>query len=787
MRPPLRLSLAAPVVAAGLLVSLPATFAQAPPAPPPAVARTTGVTAARVAVDLVVRDGKGRLVRDLKPGDLDLLEDGVRQEILSLRLVDTTGGARTRPAVAAGTLSGGAASSATPAPPADASTPRPAPATGPAPGRDEDEHPLYLALLFDRLSPQARQTACDAAIEWLRRAGAVRRHVGVFRIDRELEMLQQFTDDPAAVEQAIALVRSAAPTAYKAGSDRARLRELRQALLSVDESQSPAGAAGPVQAESRGLEVTSTFTSTGVNEVDKSLVKAGLRLQMAMVEAVEALERDQQGLATVNGLLAIVNGLKAVPGRKAVVFFSEGLALPPRVADELQAVVSEANRGGVTFYAAEAGGLRTVSGADETRRELAGIVQETSQGQMQGGKPTPQSTNLPSPENRPNTGGLAGTSSGRPMTAALERNEDVLRLDPASGLGHLARETGGFLVSDTNAIAKALAAADEDLASYYLVEYAPANELWDGRFRRIEVKVRRSGLRVQARQGYFAVRSTLPTPLLDFEAPVLAAMELAPRADEFAFRATAVQVPDQPGESAVPIAVEVAGDTPTLDRLTKEGKYQQDFTVLALVRDGSGRVVRKLSRRFATVGPLEKAEQARASRMLVLRETWLPAGRYTVEIGVQDAATGRLGVRRLPLEVPDDPPPSLRVSSLVTVGHAAPRPETEPESPSLVLSGQQIYPAAAAETSVSGGRPLPFFLVAQPSPGRAPLRAQVQLRRGDEAVFDATTAFTDAVGRSTLLGAVPLAGIEPGAYELRVTVEDGVDRAVRWTAVTVRP
>ena len=63
----------------------------------------------------------------------------------------------------------------------------------------------------------------------------------------------------------------------------------------------------------------------------------------------------------------------------------------------------------------------------------------------------------------------------------------------------------------------------------------------------------------------------------------------------------------------------------------------------------------------------------------------------------------------------------------------------------------------------------------------------MQLRRGGEAVFDATAGFTEAIGRSTLLGAVPLAGIEPGAYELRATVEDGVDRAVRWTAVTVRP
>ena len=55
-----------------------------------------------------------------------------------------------------------------------------------------------------------------------------------------------------------------------------------------------------------------------------------------MLEASEALERDQQGLATINSMLALVNGLKTAPGRKAVVFFSEGLVLPPRVASALR-------------------------------------------------------------------------------------------------------------------------------------------------------------------------------------------------------------------------------------------------------------------------------------------------------------------------------------------------------------------------------------------------------------------------------------------------------------------
>jgi hypothetical protein len=249
-----------------------------------------------------------------------------------------------------------------------------------------------------------------------------------------------------------------------------------------------------------------------------------------------------------------------------------------------------------------------------------------------------------------------------------------------------------------------------------------------------------------------------------------------------------VQVPDQEGESAVPVLVDVPGDVPTLEMMQKEKRWQQDFTVLVLVRDEDGRVVRKLSRRFANSGPIEKAEEVKRGRMLVLRETWLPAGRYSVETAVQDALSGRLGVQRLPLEVPADPAPTLRVSSLVVVGHATGKPEEGPaEAPCLLTQGLQIYPNASTPFSVSGGKPLPFFMVAQSARGRATPRGLVELVQGQQAVFSAAIEFQPAIGRATLLGGVPLDGIAPGEYQLRATIGDGVDQVVRWAQVTLSP
>src|ERR1035441_8133387 len=53
--------------------------------PPPLP--TIRVTATEVALDLVVRDKKGRQVKNVKPGDVEIYEDGVRQQLLSFRMV----------------------------------------------------------------------------------------------------------------------------------------------------------------------------------------------------------------------------------------------------------------------------------------------------------------------------------------------------------------------------------------------------------------------------------------------------------------------------------------------------------------------------------------------------------------------------------------------------------------------------------------------------------------------------------------------------------------------------
>ena len=76
------------------------------------------------------------------------------------------------------------------------------------------------------------------------------------------------------------------------------------------------------------------------------------------------------------------------------------------------------------------------------------------------------------------------------------------------GLRYLAGETGGFAVVNTNDLAFGFRKVMADQHGYYLIGYQPeagsVNELTRDRFRRVSIKVKRKGLKVRTRAGFYA-------------------------------------------------------------------------------------------------------------------------------------------------------------------------------------------------------------------------------------------------------------------------------------------
>jgi hypothetical protein len=82
-----------------------------------------------------------------------------------------------------------------------------------------------------------------------------------------------------------------------------------------------------------------------------------------------------------------------------------------------------------------------------------------------------------------------------------------MRLGDKGTLYQLAAESGGRTIVNTNNFAGGLERAIVDTTAYYILGYTPTRTEDDGKYHKITVKVKRSGTRVLARQGYFAPSS----------------------------------------------------------------------------------------------------------------------------------------------------------------------------------------------------------------------------------------------------------------------------------------
>src|SRR5205085_10811324 len=71
-------------------------------------------------------------------------------------------------------------------------------------------------------------------------------------------------------------------------------------------------------------------------------------------------------------------------------------------------------------------------------------------------------------------------------------------------MNQIAESTGGKAYYNRNDIDHAVALSIADGSTYYTVAYYPEDRDWNGKFRKVEIKLARPGLRARYRQGYYA-------------------------------------------------------------------------------------------------------------------------------------------------------------------------------------------------------------------------------------------------------------------------------------------
>jgi hypothetical protein len=101
------------------------------------------------------------------------------------------------------------------------------------------------------------------------------------------------------------------------------------------------------------------------------------------------------------------------------------------------------------------------------------------------------------------------------VRTANDNNTAIYTVDPKGLLGYAADElrviadnTGAQAFVNTNSPAKALRQVVKDASAFYLLGYASIKNPMDGKFHEIKVRVKRPGLEVRARKGYWAPSAT---------------------------------------------------------------------------------------------------------------------------------------------------------------------------------------------------------------------------------------------------------------------------------------
>ena len=104
---------------------------------------------------------------------------------------------------------------------------------------------------------------------------------------------------------------------------------------------------------------------------------------------------------------------------------------------------------------------------------------------------------------------------GRGLINGMSANPDVTRMDRAprhrfdtgeDGPNILTEGTGGFMVRNIDDIKRAFGLIVRDTSTYYVIGYQPDNPNMDGKVRKIEVKANMPGVKVRARKSYAATK-----------------------------------------------------------------------------------------------------------------------------------------------------------------------------------------------------------------------------------------------------------------------------------------
>lgn len=727
--------------AAGLLLLTHAVWAAQQPA-----IRTT---AEEVLVDFVARDKRGRIVRNLRADEVEVFEDGVAQKLKSFRLVEPR--LETEP-------------ERPPAGPPAAAPP--GPEKTPAPSAAEHR---IASLVFDRLGPGAgRQLAIEAAREFVAHQ-APGTYVGLFVLNARLYVVQPYTNDRERLLKAVEQISAGGESMFRTLSGQLEL----QLLNDVGKGGTAGSSLSTPQAGFGSPSGTASMSEALRRESLRELPAPGAAFTVVAPAEVSGPRPFQQMLAKVfefenrampptldrtnlYSLMALIHQQAALPGRKAMLLMTEGLHVPPAFNYLVRSAVSEANRSQVTIYTLDVRGLSPQAAIFEGRGQLAAATAASAE--------------------------MISNSYSNDFRV-FDRAEISLSAGSQAVMRDLAESTGGFFIGNTNDVRGPMRRMVEELAAQYELSYRPTAAAYDGRFRGIEVRLRRPGLHVQARKGYFALPAIGGQTLFPFEMALLSALTAPGPTQPFPFAARLAQF--RPGDRLreALIAFEVPRTELTLAE-EDTANLRTRVALLALLRDDQGRIVQKISRDIHLRVPRDRREAFLRGNLIFVEPFRTPAGQYQLETAVLDGEGKRVSARRAPVTV--EPASGLALSSLVLARQVEVLDQPADPNDPLQFEDKAVTPAVSGLFRQSVHPELSLYCVVYPDPAaKDGPELTLEFLKDGQPVSHLNSQLSLNGGGIPFLARFPTAEFAPGRYEAVVSVRQRGATARRQTEFTV--
>jgi VWFA-related protein len=480
-------------------------------------------------------------------------------------------------------------------------------------------------------------------------------------------------------------------------------------------------------------------------------------------------------VGTLGALNFIVKGLKELPGRKSIVMFSDGFEIynkdrqSDRVLEALRRLTDLANRASVVIYSIDARGLPYLglTAADNT----------------------------------------TGMSQSQIERSLADRSTSYFNTQ--SGLNYLAQQTGGIFIRNSNDLSRGLRRVLDDQKGYYLIGYRPDESAFRQvggrvRFNKFEVKLKRPGLSVRTRSGFYGfTEEDAARPVRRTRTDQLVGAITSPFASgDVPLRLTSVFSSEAEKANFVSSLMHI--DVSNLKFADDgDGWRKAVLDVFALTFGENGNVVEQINRTENVRARGEGFEQLMRNGLVYMMKVPVKKpGAYQLRVAVRDAQTERIGAASQFVEVPDLKKDRLALSGLVMQGSDATAEmvsrAADPQQGGGEGQQKESDPmSSAAVRRFRLGTQVDYFFHiynarTEAPAGRTQLQTQMRLIRDGQVVFTGTPKQFDT-GRQTdwkrlQAGGRFLLGTElaPGEYVLQIIVTDALAKekyrvASQWT------